>query len=291
MIPLHLIFGMRKNSHRLSYVFAPFGLIMAEQDSLTQTVSELIESPGGQILIDVKEFLITRIKYIVGIFLLGVIIGFPLTKSVISWLIDPTRLPDDVNIIVITPVEYILLQFHIATSLGAFMVMLYLFFEAVWRGLGNESVKQRIAELNLRPPSFGPTVIFTLISIFGLALGGLIYSWELLTPMILQYLTDDAQNAGLSTEWRLSGYVGFIVSLALASVIGFQSPVATLLVLRMGVLERKQVRRYRKHIWFTAFLLGAFLSPPDPLSLFLVALPVVVLFELALILDSITRRT
>jgi len=281
---------MRKNSYRLSYEFAPFGVIMAEQDSLTQTVTELVESPGGQILLDVREFLISRIKYIVGIFLLGVVIGFPLTKSVISWLIDPSRLPDDVNIIVVTPVEYILLQFHIATSLGTFLVVLYLFIEAVWRGLSNDSVKERIAELNLRPPSFGPTVIVTLVSILGLALGGLLYSWELLTPMILQYLTDDAQSAGISTEWRLSGYVGFIVSLALASVIGFQSPVATLLVLRMGVLERSQIRGYRRHIWFTAFILGAFLSPPDPLSLFLVALPVVVLFELALIIDSVTRR-
>ena len=168
--------------------------------------------------------------------------------------------------------------------------MVYLFFEAVSRGLRNDSVKQRIAELNLRPPSLGPTVIFTLVSILILALSGLIYSWELLTPMILQYLTDDAQSAGISTEWRLSGYVGFIVSLALASVIGFQSPVATLLILRMGVMKRSQIRGYRRHIWFTAFLLGALLSPPDPLSLFLVALPVVVLFELALVIDSITRR-
>lgn len=263
---------------------------MGEQNSLTQTVTELVDSPGGQIVMDIKEFMISRIKYIVAIFLLGVMIGFPLTKSVISWLIDPSRLPDDVNIIVVTPVEYILLQFHIATSLGAFFVVSYLFFEAAWRGLSNDSVKQRIAELNLQPPSFGPTVILTILSTLGLALLGLFYSWEFLTPMILQYLTDDAQNAGISTEWRLSGYVGFIVSLALASVIGFQSPVATLLILRMGVLERTQIRAYRRHIWFTAFLLGALLSPPDPLSLFLVAMPVVILFELALIADSITRR-
>ena len=40
-------------------------------------------------------------------------------------------------------------------------------------------------------------------------------------------------NAGLSTEWRLSGYVGFIVNLALACVIGFQAPVVTILCLRM----------------------------------------------------------
>ena len=75
----------------------------------------------------------------------------------------------------------------------------------------------------------------------------------------------------------------------LASIIGFQSPVATLLILRLGIFSRNQLKGYRKHIWFTSFILGAFLSPPDPLSLFLVALPVVVLFEIALILDSLTR--
>ena len=107
--------------------------------------------------------------------------------------------------------------------------------------------------------------------------------------MILQYLTDDAQNAGLSTEWRLSGYVGFIVNLALACVIGFQAPVVTILCLRMGIASRNQIIQYRRHIWFTAFILGAFLSPPDPLSLFLVAMPVVILFETAIFLDRIIK--
>ena len=122
----------------------------------------------------------------------------------------------------------------------------------------------------------------------GLGVG---YAWNLLTPMLLEYLTNDAQSAGLSTEWRLSSYVGFIANLAVASAVGFQAPVATLLVLRLNVVEREDVRGYRRHIWFTAFVLGAFLSPPDPLSLFLVAMPVIILFEVALVVDAITRRT
>ena len=262
---------------------------MAESDGLAHTMSELIESPGGQIVSDARDFLISRIKFIVGIFLFGIIIGFPLTKSVISWLIDPSRLPEDVNIIVVSPVEYILLQFHVATSLGALFVMLYLFVEICHKGVKNESVKKRIAEINFQPPPFGITIITTILATLILAVAGLIYSWDFLTPMILQYLTDDAQSSGITTEWRLSSYVGFIVSLALASIIGFQSPVATLLILRLGIFGRTQIKGYRKHIWFTSFLLGAFLSPPDPLSLFLVALPVVVFFEIALILDSLTR--
>ena len=107
--------------------------------------------------------------------------------------------------------------------------------------------------------------------------------------MFLQYLTDDAQNAGLTTEWRLAGYVGFIVNLALACVVGFQAPVVTILTLRFGIATRQQITQYRKHIWFTAFVLGAFLSPPDPVSLFLVAMPVVLLFEVAIVIDRLTK--
>jgi sec-independent protein translocase protein TatC len=55
----------------------------------------------------------------------------------------------------------------------------------------------------------------------------------------------------------------------------------------LGVVTRGQISQFRKHIWFTAFVLGAFLSPPDPLSLFLVAMPVVILFELAMLFDGI----
>jgi sec-independent protein translocase protein TatC len=44
---------------------------------------------------------------------------------------------------------------------------------------------------------------------------------------------------------------------------------------------------YRKHIWFAAFVMGAIFSPPDPLSLFLVSLPVILLFETALLVHRI----
>jgi sec-independent protein translocase protein TatC len=44
---------------------------------------------------------------------------------------------------------------------------------------------------------------------------------------------------------------------------------------------------YRKHIWFAAFVMGAIFSPPDPLSLFLVSLPVILLFETALFVHRI----
>ena len=57
-----------------------------------------------------------------------------------------------------------------------------------------------------------------------LMVAGLLYAWYGLIPLLLDYLTTDAQQAGLSTEWRLSNYAGFIVNLLSASAIGFQAP-------------------------------------------------------------------
>ena len=130
----------------------------------------------------------------------------------------------------------------------------------------------------------------SLASSIALALLGLIYAWELLTPMLLEYLSTDAQEAGLSTQWKLGAYVGFILNLAIASAIGFQAPVVTLLALRVGMVDPKTITMYRKHIWFSSFILGAMFSPPDPLSLFLVALPIILLFELSLVIDRVLPK-
>jgi Sec-independent protein secretion pathway component TatC len=44
-------------------------------------------------------------------------------------------------------------------------------------------------------------------------------------------------------------------------------------------------------IWFLALLLGAVLSPPDPISMFLVGGPIVLLLEVALLIDKIFTKS
>ena len=105
--------------------------------------------------------------------------------------------------------------------------------------------------------------------------------------MLLDYLQKDAQAAGLTTEWRLNGFIGFILNLSVACAIGFQAPVLTLLAIRTNLVKREDVILRRRHIWFGTFILSAAISPPDPLSLFLVALPIILLFESSLAIDRI----
>ena len=83
------------------------GVVMAEGYELEDSVRSILNSPGGQMINDASKFLRRQAKYLVLIFISCVVIGFSLTKTVVSWLIADERLPDDVNIIVTSPIEFI----------------------------------------------------------------------------------------------------------------------------------------------------------------------------------------
>lgn len=222
----------------------------------------------------------SRMKLIVFFFLFGLVLGIPVAHRVVEWLLNVGLLPEDVNIIILTPVEFIMLQVKVGAWLGAGFAILALIIDAAWQ-----------SGLAKKTPRPARTVVVTTIFAIFLTTAGLVYSWYLLTPMLLEYLATDAQAAGLSTEWRLSSFIGFIVSLCLACAIGFQAPLITLLSLQSGAIDRPTLLEFRRHIWFTTFVLGAAFSPPDPLSLFLVAIPIILLFEAAMLWDKITGES
>ena len=256
-----------------------------EQQSIQATVERLAQSSGGQILASLRTALQRSLKYYVALFLIGFVVAFPATSEFIAWLVDDARLPDGVEIIVISPVEFLFLQLRIAGYVGLALVSIMLVCQLTVYGLQHESVKARLSELDVSLPKPGPRLVLAVVVSGLLMVLGALYAWYGLIPLLLEYLTTDAQQAGLTTEWRLSNYAGFIVTLLCASAIGFQAPLITTLILRSGAISGAQMAASRRVIWFGAFVLGAFMSPPDPLSLFLVALPIMFLFEAALFLD------
>ena len=259
------------------------------ETSIEATVQRLADSSGGQILASTAEGLQRSLKWYLSLFVVGFVTAFPLTREVIAWLIDADRLPSGVDIIVVSPVEFLFLQLRMAGSVGLLLVALLMVGQVALHGVRNQAVQARMRELDLALPRPGPTLTLSLSVSLLLMVAGLLYAWHGLIPMLLDYLTTDAQQAGLSTEWRLSGYAGFVVNLLAASAIGFQAPLVTTLVLRSGAVTHQQLRSWRRGIWFGAFVMGAMMSPPDPLSLFLVALPVVFLFELAMFIEGLRQ--
>lgn len=95
---------------------------------------------------------------------------------------------------------------------------------------------------------------------------------------------DLTQGAGITQFYRVKEYVGTVLNLALAFGVAFQTPIVVLLLGYSGIVDRAWFIRYRRYALAVAVVLGAVLTPADPISMLLLAIPLYGLFELGLLL-------
>ena len=99
------------------------------------------------------------------------------------------------------------------------------------------------------------------------------------------------QKSGLlSPELRIGEYIGMVVWLGLAFALSFQLPLVMLLLAATGLVDAKRMARVRRYALFVCCILGALLTPADPVSMVLLAVPMYVLYELGLVLARVARR-
>jgi len=236
----------------------------------------IIESEGFQSLIGHLE---NRGRAYVAIFVVGFVVGFPVAEMLIEWLMEADGfIPDGVQLIILQPLEAIMLQLRIAIQIGFAVLAAAIIADLAM--MGNFDAARDIRD--------NVNVSRLLCSVAGSALLGLMgiaYAHEVLIPFLLQYLAEDAAASNLESTWRLQSWVGFVSGLYFSSLVGFQVPLVVTLLIRGGAIDRRAVVENRGVLWFVGLATGALLSPPDPISMFLVGGPILVLMELALVLD------
>ncbi len=113
--------------------------------------------------------------------------------------------------------------------------------------------------------------------------GGVLFGYFVLIPYALYFLNLD--GLGLDGfEFRMGAdyYLGFLKGLSLALGFVFQLPIVMVALSRMGLVDPKAYSKFRKHTLVAALIVGALLTPPDPITQLLMAGPVVLLYELGL---------
>ena len=240
--------------------------------------------------VNLVRYLRGRITLLIGVFIFGLVLGYPLSGDIISWLLQANGyLPDEVLIIIIQPMEVILLRLRIATQIGIAMAFTMIMIDMSWNGskIISKSNKNKIKQNSSKLTS----LFLVFLSSIGLGIIGAIYAHNILIPMLLDFLANDASNVGLTNTWQLQSWLGFVIGLFFGSIMSFQTPLVTLLLLRTKIISRSSLIENRGIIWFFALLLGAVLSPPDPISMFLVGGPIVLLLEVALLIDKLFTKS
>ncbi|MEM6552013.1 MAG: twin-arginine translocase subunit TatC [Planctomycetota bacterium] len=98
-----------------------------------------------------------------------------------------------------------------------------------------------------------------------------------------------AGPSGLQPLLDIQAYLSFVVLLMVGVLIAFQLPVVMFVLGVSGLVEAGLLARYRKYALFGAFALGALLTPADPISMLVLAVPLYGLFEVGLVAMRLGR--
>lgn len=104
----------------------------------------------------------------------------------------------------------------------------------------------------------------------------------LMIPQTLRAFIQASRWLNIEPRWTIDSYISFVTQFVLMCGLTFEIPLVVLVLVQIGLISYDTVRKGRKIFVALAFAIAAFLAPPDPLSMVLMAAPLVVLFEIAI---------
>lgn len=122
-----------------------------------------------------------------------------------------------------------------------------------------------------------------------LFLGGVAFSYYVAMPAALDFLLGFGSDIA-KPEIRITNYIDIVLRLLLAVGLSFEMPIIIMVLARVGIVSPDWLARQRK-IWVViAFILGALITPTfDPINQTIIALPLIVLYELSIWLSRLVR--
>jgi sec-independent protein translocase protein TatC len=110
---------------------------------------------------------------------------------------------------------------------------------------------------------------------------GVAFAFFLVLPMAFKFFqTVTPTHVKIATD--IAAYLDFTIGMSLAFGLAFQVPIAIIVIVWTGAVSRQALTKARPYVFLGAFVLGMVLTPPDPVSQTVLAIPMYLLFEGAL---------
>lgn len=188
-----------------------------------------------------------------------------------------TVLPASRRLQALKPMTYFFISLQIAFIGGLILALPAVFYQA-WRFVAPGLLSR---EKRLMVPIIS-------LSVVCFSIGALIAYWIVL-PLGLRFFLA-LEPPDMTSQWAADEYIGFVLRLIMGFGIVFEMPVITLFLARVGVLTAERMRRIRRYAIVGIFILGAIFTPPDPVSQLLMALPLLLLYEISIWICKISQR-
>ncbi|MEX1011130.1 MAG: twin-arginine translocase subunit TatC [Balneolaceae bacterium] len=119
---------------------------------------------------------------------------------------------------------------------------------------------------------------------------GVSFGYFILVPFALQFFNQFIISDMISNEFDINEYFNSVALWVLCCGLLFQIPVISYFLSRIGLVTPEGLRAYQRHAVIAALILASFLTPPDPVSQLMIAIPVVLLYQLAIWVSKFAAR-
>ncbi|WP_394121236.1 twin-arginine translocase subunit TatC [Planococcus donghaensis] len=218
-----------------------------------------------------------RLIIITAAFIVSLGVGFAIAAQILNFIkTQPTAVNVDWNVFGFT--DGIMIYFKCALLL-AILITLPVLLHQVWL-----FVKPGLSDKEARG-----TFLYIPVSFF-LFLTGVSFSYFILFPMMLNFMSDINQSIGATETYGMSQYFTFMFNLIIPVGIVFEMPVVIMFLTKLGIVTPMSLRKMRKVAYFVLVVIGVLISPPDFISDVLIIIPLFILFEISILVSSVTSR-
>lgn len=235
-----------------------------------------IEQPFMAHLMELRDRLMRMVVVVLALFL----VMSPFADKIFALLADPLsrHLPEGTSMIAVEVIAPFLIPLKATLVLSIFLAMPYVLYQ-VWGFIAPGLYKH---EKRLAVP--------LLVSSTLLFYAGAAFAYFVILPILSIFLTGTAPE-GVAVTPDIGKYLDFELMLFFAFGAAFEVPVATFVLVLMGITTPDALASKRPYIIVGAFVIGMVLTPPDIISQTLLAVPMWLLFEVGVLLSrSFERR-
>lgn len=119
---------------------------------------------------------------------------------------------------------------------------------------------------------------------------GILFGYFLIAPLCVQFFGNYTMSEAIENNFTISDYISMITTTTFWTGLLFELPVVIYLLSKMGVVGPEVLARYRKHAVVVVLIVAAIITPPDFFSQIIVAIPILILYEISILISKRTQK-
>lgn len=115
---------------------------------------------------------------------------------------------------------------------------------------------------------------------------GILFSYFIIIPMSVYFFYNYQISEAIVNNFKLDAYIGLVTNTLVGVAIFFELPIVIFFLSKIGLLTPEFLKKYRKHALVIVLVLSAIITPPDVASQIIVAVPIMILYEIGIYISK-----